>query len=346
MTPAHLLLTDPEHEAFLIQEVRRAFQHGEVRTLAPRLVEAAFTLQPEAPPTLVFARQVLPAARSLQASSINQWAESLFAATAGLPEGQPWQLHIVPHYGAANAGQNRCQLIRDALSALLRRKRRSLFRTLETASAPFRPGHSFVQLLLVAPDRAFLSVAAAPLPFQLRRLVWSFPKGEIPIANDKSAPSRAFAKLLEAEQRFGCAVAPGAICADLGASPGSWSYVALNRGARVTAVDRAPLRADLMSHPRLRFHRGDAFTFEPSAPVDWLLCDVIAAPSRTADLLLRWIRGRWAARFIVTIKFKGDEEYGLLEHLKHALPPLCSEFYLTRLSANKNEVCAFGIVRS
>jgi hypothetical protein len=49
---------------------------------------------------------------------------------------------------------------------------------------------------------------------------------------------------------------------------------------------------------------------------------------------------------VVTIKFKGTEEYGILERLKHAMPPLTDEFYLTRLCANKNEVCAFGITRS
>src|SRR4029079_14804679 len=101
-------------------------------------------------------------------------------------------------------------------------------------------------------------------------------------------------------------------CVDLGASPGSWSYVALNRGARVLAVDRAPLRQDLMSHPRVTFRKGDAFSFDPGASVDWLLCDVIAAPERTIELLLRWVRRRQAACFVATIKFKGTDDYGML----------------------------------
>jgi len=109
-------------------------------------------------------------------------------------------------------------------------------------------------------------------------------------------------------------------------------------------VDRAPLRADLMAHNGLTFQRGDAFTFEPSQPVDWLLCDVIAAPERTIALLLRWLQRKQAKQFVVTIKFKGTEDYKLLEPLKHALPGLCADFYLTHLSANKNEVCAFGRV--
>jgi hypothetical protein len=46
----------------------------------------------------------------------------------------------------------------------------------------------------------------------------------------------------------------------------------------------------------------------------------------------------------VTIKFKGDDEYPLLSQLKEQVPPLCADFRLTRLCANKNEVCAFGTV--
>jgi 23S rRNA (cytidine2498-2'-O)-methyltransferase len=150
---------------------------------------------------------------------------------------------------------------------------------------------------------------------------------------------------LEAEVRLGRRILSGETCVDLGASPGSWSYVALQRGARVIAVDRAPLRADLMGNPRLRFLRGDAFSFTPDGPVDWLLCDVIAAPERSIELLVNWLKHRWTQRFVVTIKFKGHDDYPKLERLKHALTAQCEDFRLTRLCANKNEACAFGVAR-
>ena len=111
------------------------------------------------------------------------------------------------------------------------------------------------------------------------------------------------------------------------------------------AVDRSPLRADLMRHSRLTFHQGDAFKFRPEGPVDWLLCDVIAAPERSIELLLDWVRRKLARHFIVTIKFKGHEDYGELERLKRALPPFCEDVWITRLCANKNEACAFGSVK-
>jgi 23S rRNA (cytidine2498-2'-O)-methyltransferase len=114
----------------------------------------------------------------------------------------------------------------------------------------------------------------------------------------------------------------------------------------VVAVDRSSLRADLMKHFRLRFLRQDAFDYSPPAPVDWLLCDVIAAPQRSMDLLRHWLRDGLCRRFVVTIKFKGHADYAALDQLKETLPAFCDEFVLTRLCANKNEACAAGVLRA
>lgn len=341
----HLLLTELGDEPFLLDELRRVSAGALHEMVAPGLVRSDLLLQPAVPPVFAFARQVLPDAVPLQAASIREWSERLFdTVSQRVPEGQPWRLHVAPHYGASGAGENRVRLIREVFHELLRKKRRHLLRALEEAETPFRENTSLVQLLLTAPDAGFLSVAPAPLPWQLRRCIWPFAKGELPVASDKAAPSRAFAKLVEAEQRLGQRIATDETCVDLGACPGSWSYVALNRGAYVTAVDRSPLREDLMANPRLTFHQGDAFKFTPEAPVDWLLCDVIAAPERSVELVLDWVRNRRCRRFIVTIKFKGHGDYAKLEPLKHNLPSLCEEFFLTRLCANKNEACVAGIV--
>jgi 23S rRNA (cytidine2498-2'-O)-methyltransferase len=116
----------------------------------------------------------------------------------------------------------------------------------------------------------------------------------------------------------------------------------VNRGARVIAVDRSPLRDDLMLNPQIHFESGDAFGFRPSQPVDWLLCDVIAPPARTAALLLDWLRRGWCRHFVVTLKMKDAPGTDLLPLLKRELPGLTRELFLTRLCANKKEMCAFG----
>ena len=118
--------------------------------------------------------------------------------------------------------------------------------------------------------------------------------------------------------------------------------MALNRGARVVAVDRSPLRDDLMANGSLEFVRGDAFKFQPAAPIDWLLCDVIATPQPIIELLQKWIERRWCQRFCVTIKFRGSGEYATLEPLKAWLAERCDEFVMRRLTNNKNEVTVAG----
>lgn len=337
----HAFFTDDSAEPFLLDELRRGGVAGDTAQAAPRWVMADAAL--EAP--LVFARQTLPNAEMIEAPSINAWADRLIQAVLGvLPDGQPWRLQIVPVYGEGPAGQNRSQLILASFRERLQKRRRALLRTLADKQGRFAADESFVQLYLLSPERGVVSVSPAPMPMEVRRNVWPFPRGELPVAVDKAAPSRAFAKLVESELRLGEQIAAGQTVVDLGACPGSWSYVAIHRGARVTSVDRSPVRDDLLHHKRLSFVQGDAFKFVPEQPVDWLVCDVIAAPERSIALLLDWVRNRRARRFIVSIKFKGASEYALLDPLKAELASLCQEHYLTRLCANKNEACAFGIV--
>ena len=333
-------------------------------------------------PQLAFSRQLLPSAKAIRCESVRDWAAQLYQAVAGfLPDDKPWSLHIEPHYGArtisrmgarawhsagragheqnriqplgqsaesvprrisVDAGKNRCRLIRQNLIELLERKRRHLLRKLRTTPMPFAPEDSLVQLLLTAPETGFISIAPAPMPFEQHHLLSAFPKGEVAVASDKAAPSRAFAKLVEAELRLGSAIHRGETCVDLGASPGSWTYVAVNRGARVLAVDRSALREDLMRNRQVEFQRGNAFSFQPQNTVDWLFCDVLAPAEITANLLLKWLRQRWCRRFVVTLKIKDSPRDETLAKLKRELAPLTSEVFLTRLCANKKEVSAFG----
>lgn len=321
-------------------------------------------------PNLVFARQLLPGARAVTAPSIRTWAERIVDAVLGvLPDGEPWSLHVFPFEQVAagarlgaravhsrvraakaaaiaetparhGAGGTRCRLIREAVIELLQKRRRHLARALRTTDAPFFQNETLVQLVLTSAESGYLSLTPAPLPFEQRRRLSCFPGGHVPLAVDKQAPSRAFAKLVEAEARMGRRIASRETCVDLGASPGSWTYVAAQRGARVTAVDRSELRDDLMRHPRVRFERGDAFRFAPPSPVDWLLCDVIARAERSAELLSRWLREGWCRHFVVTLKLDDDGSEAVVAKLERDLGDC--ELWLSKLSANKKEVCAFG----
>lgn len=337
----HAFLPAADAATFLVDELTRAGIPAHVDDPSGLVLADALP----ALPYLAFTRQSLPEASEVKDASINGWADQIIARIAGvLPDAQPWRLHLCPVYGEGRAGLHRCELIRTALNERLKKRRRALLRSLEESTAPFSPETSLVQAVLTGPAAGFISVCAAPQPFSLRAIVSPFLGGDIPHAEDKAAPSRAFAKVIESELRLGQQIERGQTCVDLGASPGSWSYVAIQRGAYVTAIDRSPLRDDLMRNPRLSFLQADAFKFKPEQPVDWLICDIIAAPQRSLDLLLEWLRERQMRRFIVTLKFKGSDEYAVMDQLKQHAPPLCADFRLTRLCANKNEVTAFGVV--
>ncbi len=378
MPAEHLFLQADDSERELCEELIEAFPGARIAQTPTGFLQIGSEISlTQRLPYLVFSRQFLPFARAIHAESIRIWAGKLAdLLIENLPDDQAWVLHIEPHYsirsaprigarawhsakihgtaqpparldegqkvGAADAGKYRCGLIRDSVLEILRKRRRHLARQLLTSLESLSPAVSVVQVLLTSPEEGFLSLAIAPLPYAQRHLLSLFPKGEVPMAVDKGAPSRAFAKLVEAELRMGRAIKAGEACVDLGASPGSWSYVAAQRGARITSIDRAPLRQDLLKNARISFEEGDAFRYSPAHPVDWLLCDVIAAPDRTADLLLQWLRRGWCKQFVVTIKLKEVPGADPLAMLKRELPALTQELFLMRLSANKKEVCAFG----
>ena len=90
----------------------------------------------------------------------------------------------------------------------------------------------------------------------------------------------------------------------LGAAPGGWSWVALQGGARVTAVDRAALDPQIAAHARLTHVRADAFKYTPDRWPSWLLCDVIAEPDRSLDVARRAVTHDAVRALVVTLKLK------------------------------------------
>ena len=80
-----------------------------------------------------------------------------------------------------------------------------------------------------------------------------FPNGEVQFIEDRTAPpSRAYLKLWELFTRLGARPQPGETCLDLGASPGGWTFVLAQLGARVISVDKAPLEPRIAAVARRR----------------------------------------------------------------------------------------------
>lgn len=169
-----------------------------------------------------------------------------------------------------------------------------------------------------------------------------FAHGVVAFAEDRQAPpNRAYLKLWEAFTLIDQHPQPGELCLDLGSSPGGWTWVLQQCGARVISVDKAPLDESIAALPNIEFRRQSAFALEPAeiGPLDWLCCDVICYPSRLWQLVQRWREEGAVRNFICTLKFQNPTDHETarrfadipgsrlvhLAHNKHELTWICQK---------------------
>jgi 23S rRNA (cytidine2498-2'-O)-methyltransferase len=141
------------------------------------------------------------------------------------------------------------------------------------------------------------------------------PNGEWRFVEDREGPpSRAYLKLWEALTRLGRHPAPGERCLDLGASPGGWTWALARLGARVTAVDKAPLDPRVAAMPGVEVRQESAFGLDPARErAEWLFSDVICYPKRLLALLRRWVAAGTAANIVCSVKFQGRTDHAAAE---------------------------------
>ena len=150
------------------------------------------------------------------------------------------------------------------------------------------------------------------------------------VENRAGPPSRAYLKLWGACTRQGRWPEAGALCCDLGATPGGWTWALASLGARVDAFDRAPLAPAVAAMKTVRFHQASAFGLEPATleKADWVFSDIIAYPQRLLRLAQRWIETGQTRNMVLTVKFQGETDHetvsafeaipgGALAHLAH-----------------------------
>lgn len=147
------------------------------------------------------------------------------------------------------------------------------------------------------------------------------PAGKIAFEEDhENPPSRAYLKIQESltmANLLNGTPLPKANerCFEAGACPGGWTWVLVNLGANVLAVDRTELAPELMKNPLVRFEKHDAFTLKPEEIgfCDWVFSDVICYPERLLKWVNGWIESGLARNIICTIKMQGEPDWNTIE---------------------------------
>lgn len=133
-----------------------------------------------------------------------------------------------------------------------------------------------------------------------------FPHGIVEFQETKIPPSRAYLKLYEALMHAGKTPQKGNKCLEIGAAPGSWSYVLASLDTELKSCDRSSLDESLNRFPNLTFVKGDAFKLTPEVigPIDWLFSDLICYPDKLYEYISLWLESGMCKNFICTLKFQ------------------------------------------
>ena len=137
----------------------------------------------------------------------------------------------------------------------------------------------------------------------------------------RDAPSRSTLKLEEAWHQFipraewETRLAPGMTSVDLGAAPGGWTWQLVKREMNVIAIDNGPMAESLMDTGLVEHLQADGFVFKPRHPVDWMVCDIVEKPARSAALLETWIGEGHCREAVVNLKLPMKQRYAEVRRL-------------------------------
>ncbi|MDN3640167.1 23S rRNA (cytidine(2498)-2'-O)-methyltransferase RlmM [Simiduia curdlanivorans] len=251
---------------------------------------------------LIFTRQWFVTRGELTQLPVEDRLTPILAATRELPLCSEWLVETVD----TNEGKE--------LSGLAKKFSTPLARALEKKNMIQRKGKYCLHLLFTSTGSAYLGVSP-----KTNRSPWSMgiPRLKLP----KESPSRATLKLEEAWHQFiprdnwDKELQGSMKAVDLGAAPGGWTWLLVQRGMFVEAVDNGPMQHELMETGQVTHHQVDGFQFEPRKPVDWLVCDIVDKPARVAAMIVRWFVQGNCHKAIFNLKLPMKQRYQEVQKL-------------------------------
>lgn len=167
--------------------------------------------------------------------------------------------------------------------------------------------------------------------------------GAIRFMKEEDQISRAKFKLLEAEQRFGIDFSIARTALDIGAAPGGWTSLLLERGLKVTAIDPAAMNPRLLGNPNLKIYKKNASEVKlRDQEFDLLVCDMSWDPRQmgrlVADLLYALQSGGTA---IITVKLMHKKPFQTVRDILRILEPSLFLIKAKQLFHNREELTLY-----
>lgn len=151
--------------------------------------------------------------------------------------------------------------------------------------------------------------------FSLKQNRARYPMGIPRLRLPAEAPSRSASKLEEAWKVLLPAgreldyLGGGKTAVDLGAAPGGWTWQLVRQGMQVAAVDNGPMNDALMASGQVEHVKADGYQWRPRRAVDWMVCDIVDKPRRTAAMVAGWMTDRLCRYTIFNLKLPMKTRY-------------------------------------
>lgn len=175
-------------------------------------------------------------------------------------------------------------------------------------------------------------------PAQQNLSSWS--GGMIHYRKEDADISRAKFKLMEAIEVFELDLSKVHKALDLGAAPGGWTSVLLEKGLAVTAVDTGDMDPRLNKFKNYTYIKGNASELDlPKNSFDMLTSDISWNPKNTAQLVNRaadFLRDGGLA--VVTVKLMGTKVRRIIKEVKEIYQEVFDIMEAKQLFHNRDEI--------
>ncbi|MFD0619044.1 SAM-dependent methyltransferase [Paenibacillus sp. GCM10027629] len=325
--------------AYAQEELRRRFGQVKAMVLIPSEVilvtlpaDAEQVLRELQTDPLIFLRHIQPVQQEFNLSEAGQ--EELNTAIVSfvqshheLLSGQSVAIQI--RKGSNEAGPIDLGLMKSAIEAGLN----------DTGLETVTRDSDWIVSIFVGKDSVYVGVSTPAANLS----DWS--GGALRFQREEGQISRAKFKLLEAERSFGLDLAAFSEGLDIGAAPGGWTSLLLERGLKVTAIDPAEMHPSLTANRRLTVLKKNASEVKfHESQFDLIVCDMSWSPMQMVRLVMDLLYAlRSGGTAIITVKLMHKKPLQTIRDITEKFSEHMEIRRMKQLVHNRDEITLYMV---